>query len=104
MHAHIQPCIQACENAGCFVDTAPYLLHGEHASAAGAISEWSFNATESRKRAAAGGCLDGLTFYVTSKTQPKPDELKLIIRAAGGALVDKPPTSYVRTRVRQRQG
>ena len=59
---------------------------------------WSFNATASRKRATAGACLEGFTFYITrNKDAPKKiprfadDDLAYIIRAGGGTLLEKPP-------------
>ena len=85
--------IHACESANAFVPTAPYALSGVQAAQPGAAGQWQFNATESRKRVAKddGGCLAGHTFYVTAATKPKPAELKLIIKAAGGTIIEKVP-------------
>ena len=85
--------LKACEQAAAFVDPAPYLLKDAHASQPGAATAWQFNASESRKRAAAGRCLEGRSFYVTAATKPKPAEMKLIIEAAGGTVLGKAPTA-----------
>ena len=60
------------------------------ASQPGVANAWSFNATDSRRRASEGACLAGRSFYVTDGTRPKPAEMKAIIRAAGGRIVQKP--------------
>ena len=84
-----------CEQAGAFVPPTPYLLAGEHSSQPNAPGpQWTFDAGTSRSRAADGGgngCLHGLSFYVTKETKPKPNELKLIIEAAGGQVLEKAP-------------
>ena len=49
----------ACESANAFVPTAPYLLSGEQASQPGGAGKaWSFNASESRKRASSDRLLE----------------------------------------------
>ena len=92
--------LTACENAKAFVDTKPFLLTGEHANANGASAVWSFNASTSRKLVAESGgtgCLSGTAFYVTKNPKPttrfKDADLHAIIRAAGGQVCDKPPSS-----------
>jgi hypothetical protein len=80
--------LAACEMAGTFVSAEPYLLEGEHAK-----DQWSFNATTSRKAAAEGsGCLHGVAFVVTNETKPSQADLKAIILAAGGEVLEKPPS------------
>ena len=80
--------LAACEMAGTFVSAEPYLLEGEHAK-----DNWSFNATTSRKAAAEGpGCLHGVAFVVTNETKPSQADLKAIILAAGGEVLEKPPS------------
>ena len=88
--------LKACESARAFVDATPHQLTGDHASQPGANSVWSFNAAASRKRASEGaGCLAGHRFYVTPCKQPKTRfsdaDLQLIVRCAGGEVVEKPP-------------
>ena len=85
--------ISACESAGAFVDVAPFVLSGTHSSQPGA-NPWDFDAGESRRRTLSGpGCLEGTRFFVTGKTKPKPAELTLIIEAAGGSVLERPPNA-----------
>ena len=96
--------IKACEMARAFVDAKPFLLHGVHRSEK---LGWEFDADESRRRlaelASKGGCLaDGVarnaSFYLTEwKGKAAPQQrcvdaqVKLLVRAAGGTLLDAPP-------------
>jgi len=88
--------ITACESAKAFVDTRPYVLAGEFASNKGA-PPWAFNATDARKRALAGSCLGGYSFYITPWAKPtsrySDAELSMIVRCAGGELLARPPTA-----------
>ena len=89
--------LKACESAKAFVDCRPFELRGEHASKPGAASPWAFNVDESRARAAAAKCLAGHAFYVTPCKQPKTRfgdaDLKMIVRCAGGTVLDATPAS-----------
>ena len=83
----------ACETAGSFVDPARHLLQGQHTSGETSVSQWSFNATESRRRAAEGPPFVGHTFFITDKVKPKPVELRAILDAGGGTVSRLPPTT-----------
>jgi len=76
-----------------FVSEASFALRGRFASASGAASKWSFDAEASMARAAEAPCLRGCTFLLTKSVMPKPDDLGLIIEAAGGKVTTRlPPT------------
>ena len=89
--------IKACESAKSFVDTKPYELSGDVSSVAAKGPQWSFNVGASRKRAADGRCLEGHAFYVTPCEKPVSRfgdaDIKLIIEASGGALLDGIPSA-----------
>jgi hypothetical protein len=105
--------ITQCETARAFVDCKPYLLQGEHQSSGASGPQWRFNVAESRARTQQllsknlGGCLaDGAArncaFYITkckkgqAVKRMKDEELEWIIRAAGGKLVEAPPSASER--------
>ena len=89
--------VKACESAKSCVDSKPHELAGEYTSAAAGL--WSFNATVSRRRAADGHCLAGHTFFVTPCDAPEKagrhsdEELRLIVRAGGGELLEHLPSA-----------
>lgn len=115
--------IHAVETANAFVSTASHLLEGPYASASSETVQgcppWSFDATESRARAlqiartqmlspsvrkngggeADGGvgCLSGHQFFVTKSV--KPDTVRKIISAAGGIVLNEPPSKRTRGEV-----
>jgi len=77
--------IKACESAGKFVLPDPYVIDGPHEGGSGA-GAWSFDASESRKRAQLAPLLAGTKFVVL--TDPEKD-FKVIIRANGGEVLEK---------------
>ena len=87
--------VKACESAHSFVDSKPHELAGEYTSSTAGL--WSFNATESRKRATDSRCLAGHTFFVTPWKEPKgrytDEELQHIVRAGGGEVLEHLPSA-----------
>ena len=80
--------VTACETARTFCSEKGHLLSGQHGD-----GEKSFDVTASRKAAAASRCFQGRSFYVTDKDPKSIERLKLMVCAAGGTMLDSPPTA-----------
>ena len=88
-----QEWLVACETANSFVSPDAFVLKGEHSSSKDNELVWSFNASDSRKAAAASQCFAGRTFFITANTKPPTADLKTIVSVAGGTVLDRPPTA-----------
>jgi len=85
--------LYACESANAFVSADSYLLKGPQESAADSKLSWSFNATAARAAAMQAKCFEGRTFYITTAGPPALADLQGLVRAAGGTVLAKAPST-----------
>eukprot|EP01119_Soliformovum_irregulare_P006572 TRINITY_DN1873_c0_g1_i5.p1 TRINITY_DN1873_c0_g1~~TRINITY_DN1873_c0_g1_i5.p1 ORF type:complete len:540 (+),score=144.09 TRINITY_DN1873_c0_g1_i5:1075-2694(+) len=81
--------VDACEQAGEFVEERPYLLNDKAYE-----QEHNFSLKASLDRAATVKLLEDLKFYITVHVKPLPAVLKDLIKASEGTVLTRLPVKY----------